>query len=109
GARYFSNIGKFSYCIDDPFYPNIGNVSEDTAVIVLSVSGETEQTIKLANYFLQQKCKLISITNSASSTIAKMSQYNLTYYMTNQKNTKEYNITTQVPVVFILESIGRRI
>lgn len=109
GARYFSNIGKFSYVIDDPFYPNIGRVSEGAVAIVLSVSGETEQTINLARHFLQQRCTIVSITNSTSSTLAKMSHYNLSYYMTNQKNKKEYDITTQVPVIFILESIGRRI
>ena len=109
GARYFSNIGKFSYFIDDPFYPNIGGISDDAVVIMLSVSGETEQTLNLARFFLQQRCTLVSITNSTNSTLAKMSQYNLSYYMTNQKNQKEYDITTQVPVVFILESIGRRL
>ena len=100
GARYFSNIGKFSYFIDDPFYPNIGGISDDAVVIMLSVSGETEQTLNLARFFLQQRCTLVSITNSTNSTLAKMSQYNLSYYMTNQKNQKEYDITTQVPVVF---------
>ena len=109
GARYFSNIGKFSYFIDDPFYPNIGGISDDAVVIMLSVSGETEQTLNLARFFLQQRCTLVSITNSTNPTLAKMSQYNLSYYMTNQKNQKEYDITTQVPVVFILESIGRRL
>ena len=109
GARYFSNIGKFSYFIDDPFYPNIGGISDDAVVIMLSVSGETEQTLNLARFFLQQRCTLVSITNSTNSTLAKMSQYNLSYYMTNQKNQKEYDITTQVPVVFILEYIGRRL
>ena len=93
GARYFSNIGKLSYVIDDPFYPNIGHISEEIVAIVLSVSGDT----------------VVSITNSMNSTLAKMSHYNLSYYMTNQKNKKEYDITTQVPVIFILESIGRRI
>ena len=109
GARYFSNIGKFSYFIDDPFYPNIGGISDDAVVIMLSVSGETEQTWNLARFFLQQRCTLVSITNSTNSTLGKMSQYNLSYYMTNQKNQKEYDIRTQVPVVFILESIGRRL
>lgn len=85
GARYFSNIGKFSYFIDDPFYPNIGGISDDAVVIMLSVSGETEQTLNLARFFLQQRCTLVSITNSTNSTLAKMSQYNLSYYMTNQK------------------------
>lgn len=109
GARYFSNIGKFSHYIDDPFYPNFGEVYDDAVVIMLSVSGETKQTINLANHFLEHKCKLVSITNSANSTLAKMSDYNISYYITNKKTKKEYDITTQIPVIFIMESIARRI
>ena len=109
GARYFSNIGKFSHYIDDPFYPNFGEIYDDAVVIMLSVSGETEQTIKLANHFLEHKCKLVSITNSTNSTLAKMSDYNISYYITNKKTQKEYDITTQIPVIFIMESIARRI
>lgn len=43
GARYFSNMGKFSHYIDDPFYPNFEGLYKDAVVIMLSVSGETEQ------------------------------------------------------------------
>ena len=40
GAHYLSNYGKYAMHMDDPFYP-MGNSSyEDTAVVVLSVSGE---------------------------------------------------------------------
>lgn len=108
GARYFSNMGKFSHYIDDPFYPNFEGLYEDAVAIILSVSGETEQTIALANTFLKHKCKLVSITNSKDCTLAKMSDYNIAYYMNNQKTKEEYNITTQIPVIFIMEAIAKR-
>ena len=38
GARYFSNMGKFSHYIDDPFYPNFEGLYKDAVVIMLSVS-----------------------------------------------------------------------
>ena len=76
---------------------------------MLSVSGETEQIISLANIFLKHGCKLISITNSKDCTLAKMSDYNIAYYMNNKKTKEEYNITTQIPVIFIIEAIAKRL
>lgn len=45
GARYFNNVGWFSFAIDDPFTPVFRGKGERTATIALSVSGETEQTL----------------------------------------------------------------
>ncbi len=107
-ARYFSNLNKFSQYIEDPYYP-IGEDMENTVVIALSVVGETPEIIKLAERFKMHKCKLISITNKGSSTLAKMSDYNLAYYVTERMVDDEYNITTQVPVVYLIETLGRMI
>lgn len=108
GARYFSNIGKFSQYIEDPYYP-IGKDMEDTVVIALSESGETQQTLRLAEHFKRHNCKIFSITNGSSCTLAKMSDYNLSYFVTKRLVQNEYNITTQVPVIYLLETIGRRL
>lgn len=108
GARYFSNIGKFSQHIEDPYYP-IGKDMESTVVVALSESGETQQTLKLAQRFKQHNCKILSITNGSSSTLAKMSDYNLAYFVSERLVQDEYNITTQVPVLYLLETIGRRL
>ena len=45
GSRYFSNVGWLSLCIDDPFTPVFGEHQEETVVVALSVSGETEQVL----------------------------------------------------------------
>ena len=108
GARYFSNLGKYSQYIEDPYYP-IGGAMESTVVIALSESGETQQIIKLADRFKKHDCKILSITNRSSCTLAKMSDYHLAYYVSSHKVGDEYNITTQVPVVYLLETIGRRL
>ncbi|MDE7309792.1 MAG: MurR/RpiR family transcriptional regulator [Lachnospiraceae bacterium] len=108
GARYFSNIGKFSQHIEDPYYP-ITKDMESTVVIALSESGETEQTLKLAERFKRHNCRIISITNGSSSTLAKMSDYNLAYFVSKRLIQDEYNITTQIPVLYLLETIGRRL
>jgi DNA-binding MurR/RpiR family transcriptional regulator len=108
GARYFSNIGKFSQYIEDPYYP-IGNDMGGTVVIALSESGETQQTLRLAERFKRHNCKIFSITNGSSCTLAKISDYNLAYFVPKHMVQDEYNITTQVPVIYLLETIGRRL
>lgn len=108
GARYFSNLGKFSQYIEDPYYPIQGDM-ESAVVIALSESGETLQTLKLAERLKRHNCSLLSITNRASCTLAKMSDYNLSYFISRRMVNDEYNITTQVPVIYLLETIGRRL
>ncbi|MBD5112373.1 MAG: MurR/RpiR family transcriptional regulator [Ruminococcaceae bacterium] len=106
GARYFSNLGKFSQYIEDPYYP-IGTDMDSTAVVALSVRGETPEIIKLAELFKMHGCKIISITNKSSCTLAKISDYNISYYVTENMVDNEYNITTQVPVVYLIETLGK--
>ncbi len=108
GARYFSNLNKYSQYIEDPYYPVTSDM-ENTVVIALSVSGETKEPIRLAEDFKKHKCKIVSITNRASSTLAKLSDYNLSYYMSERLINNVLNITTQVPVVYLLETLGRRL
>lgn len=109
GARYFSNLGKFSQHIEDPYYPIVTDMDGETVVIALSVSGETQQVLQLASRFREHNSKLISITNTSSSTLARMSDYNLSYFFSERLVGENFNITTQVPVVFLLETIGRGI
>ena len=97
GARYFSNIGKYSQYIEDPYYPITVDL-DSTVVIALSESGETQQVIHLAEHFKRHNAKIFSITNGGESTLAKISDYHLSYYVGHHLVHNEYNITTQVPV-----------
>lgn len=106
GARYFSNLDKFSQYIEDPYYP-ISSNRKNTVVIALSVSGETKELIQLVERFRGHQCRIVSITNKASCTLAKLSDFNLSYYVTENIARDEYNVTTQVPVLYIIEKIGK--
>lgn len=108
GARYFSNLGKYSQFIEDPYYPIVMDM-EETVVVALSESGETQEIVRLAGRFMEHNCRLVSITNGSANVLAKMSDYNLAYYVSRQMSRKEYNITTQVPVLYLLEALGRRL
>ena len=109
GARYFSNVGWLSLCIDDPFTPVFGEHGGETAVVALSVSGETEQVLSMANGLKIKGCRLISITNTPGCTLARMSDCNISYFMPVRKTAKYFNITLQAPVVTILEILGNKL
>jgi DNA-binding MurR/RpiR family transcriptional regulator len=108
GSRYFSSLGKFSLYIKDPFLQLHSKHHDKSVTIALSVSGENFFTIEHLNQLKQEGSTLISITNNTRSTIAKISDVNIAYYVTEEIYEKA-NITTQVPVVYILESLAREV
>lgn len=109
GARYFSNFGKISFSIEDAYYPVLHDVLEETVIVALSVSGESEGVIELLHRFQKHKCKVISITNEKNSTIAKMADWNISYHLKKKMIEDYYDITSQVPVIFIIEVLARRL
>lgn len=108
GARYFSGLGKFSLYIKDSSYPIHSKLENNSVTIALSVSGESHFTINQLNQMKQKGSKVISITNNKHTTIGKMSDINIAYYLTEEFY-QYTNITSQVPVVFIIESIAREL
>jgi len=108
-ARFFSNLGKFSHAIDDPYYPVSPDLYENAIAIILSVSGETEEILRIASQFSLNKCKIIAITNTESCSLAKMSDFSLCYHVPIIRMADNYDITTQVPVTYIIEAIGRQL
>ena len=108
GARYFSSLGTFSMYIKDPLFPIHSQLRHNSVTIALSVSGENNFTVTHLNQLKQEGNKVISITNNKHSTIAKISDINIPYYVTEEWF-ENANITTQVPVLYILESMAREI
>ena len=107
-ARYFSAIGKFAVHIDDPFFPKNFKCNDECLVIALSVSGETETTVENIIRFNEEGCIIASITNTENCTIAKISNLNLPYYV-QQVKANYSDITTQLPVLYMIERIGKKL
>lgn len=106
GARFLSSIGELTLYIDDPHYPIEGSLYSDSVVIICSVSGESNDIIRHINNFKSKNCQIISITNNQNSTISKMSHLNISYYISQYRN-QDYDITSQIPVISIIEKIGK--
>ena len=112
GARYLSNMGKLVHYVDDPFYPVPDEFYKDFVIIIISTSGETTEMIEKINRFKTLNAMTIAITNSATSTMAKMSDFYLSYYVPIEKRSDYLNIhdvTTQVPVVYLIEKLGKEV
>lgn len=109
GARYFSNLGHFAVGLEDAFYPIESFRWQNTAVIAVSESGETEKLIDAIHQFKKKKCHILSITNSPLSTLAKLSDWNFSYQLNTKRINGGYNGTTQIPVIFVMEMLAKRI
>ncbi|EKQ55545.1 MULTISPECIES: MurR/RpiR family transcriptional regulator [unclassified Clostridium] len=107
-ARFFSSIGKFAMYIDDPYFPRNYKVYEDSVIIAISVSGETSSVIDNISNIKRENSTVVSITNSENCTISKISDLNISYYI-QQEKIGITDITTQIPVLYIIESIGKRL
>lgn len=110
GARYFANAHAFSLYIEDPYFPVLKYTKEwkDCLVIALSVSGETQDLIKQMHGFKSSGIRLVSITCSANCTLAKLSDVNIPYYASKARD-EFVDHTSQIPVLYIIESIAKRI
>lgn len=112
GAHYFSSLFSMAMVIEDTMNYPVNHLSSDlakkTAIIVLSVSGENAQIIDFINRYHTTKCSVISITNSSKSTIAKLSDVNFSYFIA-QERVEYSDVTSQVPAIYILESLGKTV
>lgn len=109
GARYLSNLGKGALYLDDPFYPTEHGRYDDAVVVALSVSGEQRYLYRQIDGFKKKNAQIISITNTHQCTLAGMSDLNIAYYMPMIVLPGLYNVTSQVPVMYILETLAHRV
>jgi len=109
GARFFSNVGKFSNHVDDPYFPVTNDMAKNALAIVLSVSGETEEILRFASQFSLHHCKVMSITSHEHSALAKLADFNLSWHIPQTRISGGYDLTTQIPVIYILETLGRKL
>lgn len=109
-ARQFSNLGQSTFHIQDAYYPFhlISKQYTNTVAIVCSVSGETDITLRKVGDLKSLGSKIISITNSSTNSLARQSDINLAYHLTPEYVDDEVNVTSQLPVVFLIETLARR-
>ena len=82
----------------------------NTGVNGSSIANENQPTLLkyLAPYFPIIE-EFPTPTNKANCSLAKMSDCNINYYVSEYKKDENYDLTSQMAVVFILELIGREL
>ena len=90
-------------------FPVTNDMAKNALAIVLSVSGETEEILRFASQFSLHHCKVLSITSHEHSRLAKLADFNLSWHVPQTRIGGVYDITTQIPVIYILESLGRKL
>lgn len=115
GALYFSSNFTMAVRIEDPNNCPVSYISSELAqracIIALSVSGETPEIIDYLGHFNLSDISIISITSTGTSTVAQLSDVNIPYHIAIEKVQDavkdEPDITTQVPALFIVETLAR--
>ena len=98
GSQLLMEKGKMTYIINDLCIENKKDMS-NTVVIVVSVSGETSPLIDMLKSYKKVHAKIIAITSSPQSTLAKLSDITLSFE-------KDDNIEkSYVPVLKVIEKI----
>lgn len=109
GARYFSNVGFFAHAITDPDYPPRLKTSGDYALIVISESGETKSLIHQVEMCKDFQARVILITNFNKSALQLKADLVLPYRMSHVWLPQNYNLTSALPVIYIIERLAKEL
>ncbi|MDR2975830.1 MAG: MurR/RpiR family transcriptional regulator [Streptococcaceae bacterium] len=110
GSKYFANIGLRAFAISDPFQAVQINSEGNIVALILSESGDTDQVIHKALDFKRDGATIISITNNGNNSISKLADLNLSYDLQEEHSSQHSgaNLTTQLPVLALLEALAHR-
>lgn len=109
GAFLFNRKGLKCFFIDDFSHRVTDIYNKDTTVIMFTVSGNTKEINDQIVQFKKSGVKVIVITNSESSTSAKLADMTITYYVPSDRNQFFFSSATQVPVMYILECVANKL
>ena len=98
GSQLLMEKGKMTYILNDLCIGNNKDMS-NTLVVVISISGGTKPLIDMLKSYKKVHAKIIAITSSSRSTLAKLSDITLSFE-------KDDNIVkSYVPVLEVIEKI----
>ncbi|WP_353886187.1 MurR/RpiR family transcriptional regulator [uncultured Clostridium sp.] len=114
GAKYMAHFDKFTISIDDPYYNLNAKALNNSAAIIISVSGENISSIEIVEKLRSIGVETISITNKRTSTLARLTDYTINYYISREGYTYpdskflEYgDVTSQLPTIYIIERLSK--
>ena len=78
-AATLASTGTQSFFIHpaEAYHGDLGMISKNDIIILISYSGETNEVLKLISYLIKNENIIISITGNPNSTLAKNTQFHL--------------------------------
>lgn len=112
GQYLFSSLVTLSIAVNDPLNTPLYHLSKNfngrICLLALSVSGEQDDIIEFIDSLKMHDARIISVTNKDSSAIARFSDINISCH-TSQEKYYNMDITSQVPVLALLEALAREV
>lgn len=107
GSYIFDSYAINCTYIDDPFISVPDYDFSNAAIILLSISGNSDQLIESAFSYHEKDAYIIAITNSEDSPLAKIADESYTHYLI-ETHYSVHNTTTQIPTIFVLETLAKK-
>jgi DNA-binding MurR/RpiR family transcriptional regulator len=111
-SYYFTYLFGLSFHVvsimDFPLIYVPPELSKDTCIVALSISGETQEVVNYVRNFKNCNSNMILITCNDRSTLAKLADVTISYPMPLTYK-GEANLTSQVPAVYVIERLGKRV
>ena len=78
-AATLASTGTRSFFIHpgEAYHGDLGMIHPSDTIIAISNSGETDEVVKLLNFFMANKNNIIAMTGNSNSTLAKHANYHL--------------------------------
>lgn len=111
-SRKLASLGLNSFSLTDRSYPLQSRFSEEklNVICILSVSGTTREMVEIAKSYVDDpNTKIIVITGDFQSKLANEADYVLDYVSDNDRTHIYYDLSSQIPCMFILELIAYHI
>ena len=111
-ARRLATIGYNAFALSDLTYP-VAQKLKHTAnniIIILSVSGATNEVIEVVNTFKNKDdFTIITITADEVSILAQMSNYVLSYQTPKIRLNTYHDMSSQIQAVFLVEALIQKV
>ncbi len=102
-VKHLLSLSKYAVKYDDTHisYAQANRMNQHDLVFLASLSGETEQVIRVAQIAKSRNAKVITFTASLASTLSKIGDYNI-LLVNNAKSSLEVDTKSRCQLMFIL-------
>lgn len=84
----------------------IEEMNKQDVLFLISLSGETEQVLEMAEQAKQRGIPIVSLTHFSHNSLEKLASFNL-YCYSPKKVMNGYNITDKTPLMVVLQAISQ--